>query len=391
MPCIDIVVIGGGPGGLQAATALSQRGFRVVVLEEHGDVGEQVLCTGIIGTAAFQEFPLPQETIVGSLQQVRARGRYGTEVVYAPAQPLAYMVDKPAFNRALAQQAATAGAEIREQSRAVAICTEADHIAIQVRASAEREYTLKASLVILACGVHYRLAKQLGLGMPQEFLHGAQTEIPGTWTAETEIYLDKTLSPEAFGWVAPLETGWSRVGLMAGRDAHRTLASWLDRLLPEWRERPEIQIGSKLIAQGGLRRTYSERVLVVGEAAGQIKWTTGGGIYYALLCAQLAVQTAVEAFALRSFTATTLSRYERAWKRAIGRELQMGKYFRKLYSHLQDAQVEMLLQLAERNGLMELIHAKADFDWHYSLIEAMLKHTEVRKIALASLFSPSLG
>ena len=109
MPLIDIIVIGGGPGGLHAATELSQRGFQVVVLEEHGDAGENVLCTGIIGTQAFQEFSLPQETVVGSLRQTRAHGRYGTEVVYTPAQPLAYIVDKAAFNRALASRAARHG------------------------------------------------------------------------------------------------------------------------------------------------------------------------------------------------------------------------------------------------------------------------------------------
>lgn len=389
MPLFDVVVIGGGPGGLYAATELGQRGFRVVVLEEHSDVGEKALCTGIIGAAAFREFPLPQETIVGSLRRMRVRSQYGPEVLYAPAQPLAYIVDKPAFNRALARGAAAVGVKIQEQSRAVAIRTGADQVCITVQESAGRQYAVRARLAIIACGVRYRLANQLGLGMPQEFLQGAQTEVPSTWTPDTEISLDKTLSPDAFGWIVPLDTGWSRVGLMAGRHARRRLACWLDRLLPGWRERPEIQIGCKLIAQGGLSRTYAERVLVVGEAAGQMKWTTGGGIYYAILCAQLAVQTSVEAFAHRSFTVATLGRYEHAWKRAIGRELHVGRYFRKLYSRLQNAQVEALLQLAERDGLLDLIHAKADFDWHYSLIVAMLKHAEVRKIALASIFTPS--
>src|SRR5574341_475437 len=150
MPLIDIAVIGAGPAGLHAATELSQRGLQVVVLEEHGDVGENVLCTGIIGAQAFQEFSLPQETIVGSLRQTCAHGRYGTEVVYAPAQPLASIVDKAAFNRALAGRAAAAGVEIRAHSRAVGIQTGTQQVSIAVRERAGRQYTLRARLAVLA-------------------------------------------------------------------------------------------------------------------------------------------------------------------------------------------------------------------------------------------------
>jgi len=385
MPLCDVVVIGGGPGGLHAATELSHQGFRVLVLEEHNDVGEKVLCTGIIGAAAFQEFALPHDTIVGSLRQTRARSKYGAEVLYSPAQALAYIVDKAAFNRALARRALEAGVAIREGARAVALHTEPAGVHVAVVEQAGRQYTVRAQLAIVACGVRYKLAKQLGLGMPQEFLQGAQTEVPCDWTPYTEIVLDKSLSPDAFGWIVPLETGWSRVGLMAGSGAYCRLTRWLDRLLPGWRETPDIHVGCKLIAQGGLSHTYAERVLVVGEAAGQVKWTTGGGIYYAILCAHIAVDTIVKAFAQGSFTASTLAHYEHAWKRAIGRELQVGRYFRTLFRHLHDAQVEALLQLAERHGLMDLVHAKADFDWHWELIVAMRKQADVRKIVLAGI------
>lgn len=131
-------------------------------------------------------------------------------------------MEKSTFNRALASSATTTGIEIRAHSRAVTIQTDPQQVSIAVRERAGRQYTLRARLAILACGVRYRLAKQLGLGLPQEFLQGAQADIPAVWTPYTEIFLDKTLSAEAFGWIVPLETGWSRVGLTAGHRAHRT-------------------------------------------------------------------------------------------------------------------------------------------------------------------------
>ena len=68
---------------------------------------------------------------------------------------------------------------------------------------------------------------------------------------------------------------------------------------------------SKPIAHTPLRRSYDERVLVIGEAAGQVKATTGGGIYYGLLAARLASDTIPTAFASVGLTAQAMSRYER--------------------------------------------------------------------------------
>jgi flavin-dependent dehydrogenase len=106
-----------------------------------------------------------------------------------------------------------------------------------------------------------------------------------------------------------------------------------------------------------------------------------------MLCAQLAVQTIVRAFAQLSFAAPSLAPYERTWQHTLGTELRVGRYFRKLYSQLQDKHIDALLRFAARNGLMELIHHKADFDWHSELIMAMLKHTAVRRTVLGSFLS----
>jgi len=115
----------------------------------------------------------PHDTIVGSLRQTRARAKYGAEVLYSPSQALAYIVDKAAFNHALARRALEAGVAIREGARAVTLHTEPAGVHVAVVEQAGRQYTVRAQLAIVACGVRYKLAKQLGLGMPQEFLQGA--------------------------------------------------------------------------------------------------------------------------------------------------------------------------------------------------------------------------
>ena len=369
----DVVIVGGGPAGLSCARELASRGFKTLLLEEHETVAEKVLCTGIIGIKAFQEFPLPSETIVGSLGGMKLMSRYGAQLPYTPPQPLAHIVHKGAFNLALAAQAEVAGALLYASTRVHDLVVDDVGAHLAARGPGGRPLCFHAPVAVLACGVQYQLTQKLGLGRPREFLQGAQAEVPWTLTPCTEIHLNKELSPEAFAWVVPLQNGRARVGVMCAQEPGRALRRFLDQLIPQWRERSDIQLASKPIAQTPLPRTYTERVLVIGEAAGQVKATTGGGIYYGLLAARLAAETIHTAFSTGRFGTEQLCAYERAWKSLLADELALGLSFRKFYGWIGDRQTDALLRYISRNGLKDLIRRHADFDWHGKLIVELRK------------------
>jgi digeranylgeranylglycerophospholipid reductase len=383
----DVVVVGGGPAGSCCARELALRGFHTLLLEEHETVASKVLCTGIIGINAFEEFPLPWQSVVGTLGRMKAVSRYGTELPYTPSQPIAYIVDKGAFNSALAGQASDAGALLHMSTRVHNLVIDADGVHLQALVRGEQPLRVHAQLVVLACGVHYHLTKALGLGLPCEFLQGAQAEIPQTLTEWTEVHLNKTLSREAFAWLVPLQSGSTRVGLMCARNAREALQRFLDAAAPQWRDWEDMQIATKPIAQTPLRQSYAERVLVIGEAAGQVKATTGGGIYYGLLAARLAAETISHAFATGCFAAKTLQAYERAWRSLLADELALGLSFRKLYGWIGDRQMDGILHYIARNGLKDLIRRKANFDWHRELIVELRQRLPLGGLAVRTLFS----
>jgi digeranylgeranylglycerophospholipid reductase len=383
----DVVVVGGGPAGSCCARELALRGFKTFLLEEHETVASKVLCTGIIGINAFEEFPLPWETVVGTLGRMKAVSRYGTELSYTPQRPIAYIVDKAAFNSALAAQANAAGALLHTATRAHDLVIDGDGVHLHALVGGEQPLRVHARLAILACGVQYHLAKSLGLGIPGEFLQGAQAEVPRTLTQWTEVHLNKTFSREAFAWLVPVQSGYTRVGLMCARNARRALTRFLDDVAPQWREWEDVHLASKPIAQMPLRQSYAERVLVIGEAAGQVKATTGGGIYYGLLAARLAAETVSQAFATGCFSAATLQVYERAWRSLLAEELALGLSFRKLYGWIGDRQMDGILHYIARNGLKDLIRCKANFDWHRELIVDLRKRLPLGGLGLSTLFS----
>jgi digeranylgeranylglycerophospholipid reductase len=318
---------------------------------------------------------------------MKAISRYGTDLPYTPPQPIAYIVDKGLFNSALATQASDAGALLHTSTRAYDLVIDDAGVHLQALVGGEQPLRVHARLAVLACGVHYHLTKALGLGIPCKFLQGAQAEVPQTLTEWTEVHLNKTFSREAFAWLVPLQSGYTRVGPMCARNARGALQRFLDTIAPQWREWGDIQIATKPIAQMPLRQSYAERVLVIGEAAGQVKATTCGGIYYGLLAARLAADTISQAFATGCFTAPTLQRYERAWRSLLADELALGLSFRKLYSWIGDRRMDGILRYIARDGLKDLIRHKANFDWHRELIVELRKRLPLGGLGVRTLFS----
>ena len=131
-----------------------------------------------------------------------------------------------------------------------------------------------------------------------------------------------------------------------------------------------------------LPRTYGERVMVVGDAAGQVKPTTGGGIYYGLLCADVAANTLHQALESNDLSARSLADYERKWRRKLGRELKIGYWARKSYERLSDQQIDRLFDIIKSNGIDEAL-LKADdlsFDWHSEAVLRLIGHRAVSKV-----------
>jgi len=297
---------------------------------------------------------------------------------------VAYIVDKGAFNQGLAARATAAGVTLLTSTRAQLVQIDAGQVCLHTASAEGHGLRVHAAVAVLACGVNYQLTKQLGLGAPRAFLQGAQAEVPGVWTERTEVLLQKTVSPEAFGWIVPLQNGRTRVGVMRARDARGALVQLLDHRVPQWRVRPEITLAAKPIAQTPLPRSYAARVLVIGEAAGQVKATTGG-IYYGLLAARLPAETIRRAFARRCFTAAAMHPYERSWQALLAEELAVGLAFRKLYGWLNDRQVDGLLRAIGHDGVKDIIHQKAHFDWHRELITKMGRSLPFGQLCLSLL------
>jgi flavin-dependent dehydrogenase len=145
------------------------------------------------------------------------------------------------------------------------------------------------------------------------------------------------------------------------------MQEFLERLFRDGKiASPQVEISFGRIPLKPRPRTWGPRVMVVGDAAGQVKPTTGGGIYYSLLGARTAATVLDRALVTDDFSPGLFAGYEREWKKQLGREIQVGRWARRFYEKLSDTQVDRLFRFVKSADIPQAMLDREDFsfDWH---------------------------
>jgi len=341
--------------------------------------GEPVHCTGVLAASAFEEFGIDSDCVLNQLRTVRFHAPSGETVEYATPGVEAVVVDRSAFDRQLAESAARAGVRLSYGGRVTAVDVDTSGVSVTVGGRVSR-----ARACVLACGAAYAAQRKLSLGMPRALLHSAQAELPAAALGDVEVHFGAHVAPGGFAWAVPVlrEQPSVRVGVMCERHAIGYFERMLTRLAPRWgiRRLEECRPRQKILPLGPIQRTFAERLVVVGDAAGLVKPTTGGGIYYSLLSARLAAATLIEALARDRLSADALREYQVEWRRRIGPELRWQLVLRRIAQRLSDEDIESLFALARTDGLMPILRRTASFNHHREFIVALLNHPPARRL-----------
>jgi len=377
----DVVVIGGGPAGSYVAYKLAGMGYGVVVLERKEKLEERVCCTGIISQECVDSFAINNNVILRQVNSARLFSPSGRWLRLWRQEPQACIVDRAAFDMAVANRAQGKGAEYVLSSLVRDIEVNDDRVNVEAIRFGER-LNFKARVVVIATGFGSKLSEGLGLGKASDFVIGAQAEVETTGVDEVEVFFGQEIAPGFFAWLVPTSPSKALVGLLSRRSPGLYLKKLMSALLAEGKIAPtEAELSYGGIPLKPLTKTCSQRLIVVGDAAGQVKPTTGGGIYYGLLCADIAANTLHRALENDDLSTKGLASYERQWRRKLGRELKIGYYARKFYERLSDRHIDRIFDIIESNGIDEALLKAEDlsFDWHGEAVLRLMGHRAISK------------
>jgi len=387
----DIVVIGAGITGSYTARELARLGHSVAVLEKHAEPGHKTSCTGIISQACLDMLPGSHSVIQSEARSATVFSPAGNHVRIERETTQAYILDRTALDRLVAEQAGKTGVDYFFSALATGL--QSDDRGIYVKATqGSRPLELSARACVIACGTAPDLIGQIGLGRIREYAHGAQADVTCKNIDEVEVYSGRHIAPGFFAWLVPTHAGKAKAGLLSNRNPGPAIAAFLKYLEERGKiipVSPDISYGS--IPLKPLTRTYTDRVLVVGDAAGQTKPTTGGGIYFGLICAGMAVRTLDESLKAGDLSTRRLALYQKRWHKILKHELDIDYWAHRFYQGLTDHQSEHIFQVILRHGIHESLLTSPDitFDWHSKVILDAIRHRSLqRSLVKFKLFPP---
>ncbi len=387
MRLYDVLIVGGGPVGNYVAYKLADMRYGVVVIEQKNELGEQVCCTGIISQECVNSFFIADDIVLRRANSATLVSPSGRSLRLWRPEPQACIIDRAGFNVAMARRAQDEGAEYMPGSLVKNIEIVDDRIRVEAARQGEK-LNLEARAVVIATGFGSGLTQRLGLGKVGDFVMGAQAEVEVIGVDEVEVYFGKEVAPGFFAWLVPTLPPKALAGLLSRRSSGLYLRKLMTSLMARGKiVSDEADLSYRGISLKPLARTYGDRLVVVGDAAGQVKPTTGGGIYYGLLCADIAANTLHRALESGDLSAKSLAGYEQEWKKKLGWELKIGYWARKFYERLSDAQIDKAFDIIKSKGIDEALLKEEDlsFDWHGKAISRLIKHRVLSMINVVKI------
>ena len=366
----DAVIIGGGPIGSYIAKGLAAKGHSVGVLEKGSEDRGKICCTGIVSKNCYQTYLADKDLVLKHGRSAKVYSPSGKLINLNHKEDQAFIIDRNRLDSAIAADAVKSGADFLHNHTVKNLDALSDRVLVEYQNDIRSGF-VEAKTVIIASGFNSGWFKQNKIKKELSFTIGAQIEAYHRDIEEIEIYIGKHVAPGFFGWLVPLDDKRALVGLMTKNKPNKYLKDFLTLL----DEQGKVSLNGDKPAYRGItlqppERTYGERFIMVGDAAGQVKPLTGGGIYFGLLCADIAVKTIDRALNEDDFRAVKLAVYEKEWKQKLNKEMQICRFARAIYSKLNNRQLDRLIDISNTFGIVDEITAsdELDFDFHSRVI-----------------------
>lgn len=364
----DIAVVGAGPVGSTFARYVADNGLDVVMVEKKREIGIPLQCAGLLGQKIKEINVLPDEYV---LNQVR--GAY----IYSPSSNMmkvgkenvqAYVIDRVGYDKYLAKLAVDSGVELLMNHKVIHSdlngCIET------------KETKIQADIIVGADGHSSTISNKFN-EKPRSFMAAQyliETDGPVFDLENVHLHVDDLISP-GFLWTIPVSSSTARIGLFADMN-YTELNNVLAKLMatePMFKNARIIQKYQGYIPKyDPKKKIVDERTILLGDAASQVKPTTGGGLLIGFECAKIAAEYATKAIEMEDIS--YLKEYENQISKRFKNELRVQIEVQKIFESMNNQDLDEMFTKLKQGNAEELISKYGDMDTQSTLIKEMIKN-----------------
>lgn len=330
----DIVVVGAGPAGSITAKTAAQKGLDVLLIEKRQEIGDPIRCAEGVGKVNLKQHIEPSEQwVCAEVKGSRIYSPDGTMVEMSEEMSggeVGYVLERKVFDRALANEAAKAGADVMVKTRATGLIMEDGFVRGIKAMHLGEEYTIRSKIVVGADGMESKIGRWAGIDTsvkPSDMETCAQYLMSGIDVDQEycQFYLGNEIAPSGYIWIFPKGNGKANVGIgiLGSESGDKRAVDYLNDFIEK--EMPDGKIIEMVVGgvpvSGTIERTIANGLMLVGDSARQSDPITGGGIINAMDAGKIAGEVAAEAIAAEDVSMQILQKYEDKWRETIGREI----------------------------------------------------------------------
>ncbi|MDE1770164.1 MAG: NAD(P)/FAD-dependent oxidoreductase [Thaumarchaeota archaeon] len=353
----DVVVAGGSVAGLLCAREIASKNHKVLVIEEDYEIGTPEHCGGVVSIPAMDDLGIipMRATLDNKIRSAMIVSPSGKSFTLDARPQQVIVLDRREFDKQIAHQAQVNGAEIRVKSSLQEITKDG------VRTS---DGEIKCKIVVDARGVSSLIHKDR-----TGTLQSAQYEVIADWVdkEKIEVHLDQEKYPGFFAWVIPTRRDEAKIGV-AGRGINPAIVIE-DFLKKKGKHSTIRKIFAPIWVKGPIKEFVTGNVITIGDAAGQAKPTTAGGIYSSGLGGILAGNS-ISKF-LESRQESSLLEYQKQWNEKFGKEFEHMLLARSLLERLDNKTIDSMFDTITPKILDE-ISSEGNFDFHTTSVAKIL-------------------
>lgn len=382
----DAVVVGAGPVGSTISYYLAQNGLNVAIIERKKQIGYPLQCAGILSRHIFEINELPDEVILNSVKGAFLHTQNHILNV-EKEEDVAYVIDRIGYDQFLLNRAVDSGVELINRK------------AIDVNAEEGITYFSKeefiTSRVIVACDGH-NSGISSAIGNVQRSFQASQMLVSideknmnGFRKSKKDIndYVDTYLFEEilpGFLWIIPIRNNRYRIGLFSNQ-SHKQQNEFLTNFLNENFDYEILEKYKGFIPiYNNKNNIVKERVILIGDAASQVKPTSGGGLLIAFDSCRIASKYIKEA--IEKDDVKILNGYEEEFNRKYSKEFSYQFKVQNTLNLLNNNDLDYLFEKLRENDCERIISEYGDMDNQSGLVKEFIKRGLIFKIIPTFLF-----